>query len=394
MDSTKNSYEEDHKDEMASQNEGLKNSETGTNYLQSLFELFQKYGPDSAEKSDNESASAKDIDRQRFGNSFWMKMLLTYPYILVLLFIFSFFWDFPGDQTTIWGYTLHFEGLMKIITVSGLIGYGTNWLAITMLFRPLKKRPILGQGLIPAQKERIAFRLAQAVSRDLINPDLIKARISDVDIISMYRKKTITNLKSIIDNSDFRQELKELLVWYVREQMNDEKFRNSLTSSIMSQLDKSVENNNFDKLALKAYFFLRGNDPKALVDDALKQIPDVMVSEMGRVDELLDALPDKIEYHSESIETILTELIFTLIGELDVHDLIEDNIMKLEEGKLEALIKGTTNEQLQYIQYLGAVLGTIGGFVIWKPIISIVLMGTLTFVIVGLDKILMKKGKP
>ena len=35
------------------------------------------------------------------------------------------------------------------------------------------------------------------------------------------------------------------------------------------------------------------------------------------------------------------------------------------------MIKNATNEHLRVIQYLGAVLGTIGGFVIWEPVISL-----------------------
>ena len=47
-----------------------------------------------------------------------------------------------------------------IISVSGLIGYGTNYIAIRMLFRPVSKRPIWGQGLIPAQRDRIIVTLS------------------------------------------------------------------------------------------------------------------------------------------------------------------------------------------------------------------------------------------
>lgn len=367
------------------------NQDKEQGYVQNLFELLQKYGPGKSEQE--EISEIKDLPRQRFGNSLWMKVLLTYPYILLVAFIVSLLWDFPGMNTTLFGYTLHFEGLLKIITVSGLIGYGTNWLAITMLFRPLKRRPLLGQGLIPAQKDRIAYRLAEAVSRDLINPDLIKARISDVDIIAAYREKTIHNLKQIIDNPDFRRELKDLLIWSIKEQLNDDEFRNSLAESIISQLERGVEHSSFERLALKAYLIIRGSDAKNVVDQALLRVPDNLINEMGRLDEILDSLPKTIEGHSESIENVITELIFTLIGELDIHALIEDNIMKLDEGKLEALIKGTTNEQLQYIQYLGAVLGTLGGLVIWEPILSVTVMGLIVAIVVGLDTFLMNKGK-
>src|SRR5690554_4398669 len=60
------------------------------------------------------------------------------PWILTGLFGLSFFWDFDGIRINLLGLALPFEGLLRIISVSGLIGFLTNWIAITMLFRPLQ----------------------------------------------------------------------------------------------------------------------------------------------------------------------------------------------------------------------------------------------------------------
>jgi len=362
-------------------------------YLQSFWELFEKYSPASSEDDTDSSENVRKLARQKFGRSFWMKALLTYPYVLLAFFVYSFFWDFPNYQFFVEGFTFHLDGLIRIITVSGLIGYGTNWLAITMLFRPLKKHPILGQGLIPSQKSRIAFRLAEAVSRDLINPEIIKDKISNAEIITTYRKRSLHYLQNIINNNEFRTELKELIIWYIRDRMNDDEFRQTLTEGIVKQLDTAFEDNSLEKLALKAYRFVKGREIERMIDEGLKKVPDQLDEEMYRIDDVLDQLPDTIEYHSESIESLVTQLIFTMINELDVRELIEENILKLDESRLEMLIKGTTNEQLQYIQYLGAVLGTIGGFVIWAPILTIIIFSLITIVLVSTDTFLYRLQK-
>ncbi|HKJ32358.1 MAG TPA: DUF445 family protein [Balneolales bacterium] len=362
-------------------------------YLQSFWELFEKYSPTSSENDTVSSENVRKLARQKFGRSFWMKALLTYPYVLLAFFVYSFFWDFPNYQFFVEGFTFHLDGLIRIITVSGLIGYGTNWLAITMLFRPLKKHPILGQGLIPSQKSRIAFRLAEAVSRDLINPEIIKDKISNAEIITTYRKRSLHYLQNIINNNEFRTELKELIIWYIRDRMNDDEFRQTLTEGIVKQLDTAFEDNSLEKLALKAYRFVKGREIERMIDEGLKKVPDQLDEEMYRIDDVLDQLPDTIEYHSESIESLVTQLIFTMINELDVRELIEENILKLDESRLEMLIKGTTNEQLQYIQYLGAVLGTIGGFVIWAPILTIIIFSLITIVLVSTDTFLYRLQK-
>ncbi|MGN8226664.1 hypothetical protein [Gracilimonas sp. BCB1] len=81
-----------------------------------------------------------------------MNLLFVVPYLLLGVFIISFFWDFNGMSAELFGHTFSFEGLLRIISISGLIGFLTNWLAITMLFRPTHKRPILGRVLFPLRK--------------------------------------------------------------------------------------------------------------------------------------------------------------------------------------------------------------------------------------------------
>ncbi|MDX1591178.1 MAG: hypothetical protein R3283_04390, partial [Balneolaceae bacterium] len=70
-----------------------------------------------------------------------LKYLRPLPWILCILFAFSFFWDFQGYSFSLFQCTFPLEGFIIIISVSVFIVYLTNWIAITMLFRPLKKRP-------------------------------------------------------------------------------------------------------------------------------------------------------------------------------------------------------------------------------------------------------------
>lgn len=356
--------------------------------LSPLWDLIVKYGPSSASDKQLIQEKRTDPDQHKINHPLLMASLIGFPYLLIVIFVFSFFWDFNGYALTIAGSTYQLEGFLRIITVSGLIGFGTNWLAITMLFRPLKKRPILGQGLIPAQKERIAYRLAQAVSRDLINPEMIKAKLDDVDMISSYRRQWLDYVRNVTENPEFRMELKDLILLYVEEQLNNDELRQKIAESLIDQLERGVEHSQFERIALKTYRLIRGREMVHIVENSLLGIPETLKDEMQRLDELLDTLPDHLEMHSESIESVVTELIFTLISEIDVHDMIEENIMEMNESQLEGLIKGTTNEQLRYIQYLGAVLGTIGGLVIWEPLLSIIFLAGAGTLVVLLDMLL------
>ncbi len=318
-------------------------------------------------------------------------ILTTVPYLLALTFVFSFYWDFNGLEANFLGLSLRFEGLLKIISVSGLIGFFTNWLAITMLFKPAKKRPILGHGLIPAQKDRIAFRLSQAVSNDLINPEIIKKKINESEAISRYRERSTKYIKSIIDDPAFREDIKKWVIAYLDEMIADREIRAALAERILVQIEEAINDKSFEKVALKAYSYIKGQEMQQIVEEALIQIPASVESGLDKLDDLLDQLPKKIDEHSNVIENIVTSLLYKLINQLDVQALVEDNLRSYDEQHISNIIRSATNEQLRYIQYLGAILGLIGGFIIWEPLLSIIVLGSLSIFILALDQLLYKK---
>ncbi|HCO48040.1 MAG TPA: hypothetical protein DIT55_00785, partial [Spirochaetaceae bacterium] len=69
--------------------------------------------------------------------------------------------------------------------VGAVIGYFTNWLAIKMLFRPL--RPVhVGRfklpftpGILPRERLRLSESVGDTVSRELLSPEVFKARLDE-----------------------------------------------------------------------------------------------------------------------------------------------------------------------------------------------------------------------
>jgi uncharacterized membrane protein YheB (UPF0754 family) len=353
-------------------------------YGQQLWGIVQKQ---IEKRSDEKPSSINRIgpEKKESKHKVLLKLLFLFPIFLIVTFITSFYWDFDGIQTTLFGYLIEFDGLMRILSISGLIGFLTNWLAITMLFRPAKKRPIFGQGLVPAQKDRIAYRLAAAVSEDLINPNIIKQKIQESNAIAKYRAQATEYIREVIDDPEFRSELKILAVNYVDEMVAQPDVRANIAESIIHQIENNIEENSFEKVALKAYSFIKGQEMQSLVEDALTKLPGGVEKGLDKLDSFLDTLPDKIEANSSTIENVVTSLLYKLINQLDVHALVEDNLREYDEQRLEKLIKNASNDQLQYIQYLGAVLGTFGGFIIWKPIGSLLLLMLIISITLGLD---------
>ena len=322
-----------------------------------------------------------------------LPVLRLVPALLVVLFAFSFVWDFPGVSAIVFGRTLALDGLLRILSVSGLIGFATNWLAITMLFNPRHKRPVFGQGLIPAQRERVIFRLAKAVSEELINEEIIKQKIEEHQIIPKYREMALSVTRGVIEDPEFRAELKSLTADYAEQVLTSEQVRMRLAEVAVQKIEEHA-GEGLGRLALKAYRFLNEEDFKRRIDNAIRDLPTSLDAVLDEMDHLLDRVPKLIEAKSEEIEEWATRIVLGFVENLDVYTMIMSNMMQYDERQLENLLKRTTNEQLNYIKYLGGVLGFFGGLIIWKPVLALSLFGALGLLLWGLDALLfrMKAG--
>lgn len=314
-----------------------------------------------------------------------LPLMRAIPWLLLAAFALSFAWDFPGAEITIGGQVLVVEGLLRILSVSGLIGFGTNWLAITMLFRPRQKRPIVPQGLIPAQRERVIYRLAQAISQELINEDLIKQKIEASGAISRYRHQGVKTLKAIVEDEEFRDDLKVLTSNYVEAVLGSEVMRRKLSDLLIDKIQVGA-GSGLSGLALKLYRTFNETDFQNRIDRAVREIPGALDPMLDRLDNALDRVPDLVEDRADEIEDLATRTILGFVERLDVQAMIVENAQQFDEQRLEDLLKRTSNEQLNYIKYLGGILGVIGGFVIWEPLLALAVLTIVALSFWGVDE--------
>ena len=286
--------------------------------------------------------------------------------ILFLVFIGSFFWDA--------------DGILRILSVSGLIGFGTNWLAITMLFRPQHKRPLLGHGLIPAQKERIVDRLSTAVMRNLINPEAIREKLTSSGLFKQYLERFGAQTRELVSNEAFRADLNAFILDQVRVAVSDETFRRELADELMEHLEEAVSETRLEKMALSVYKKTRSEQWALIVDKAVVSLPELIEPRLVKVHDWLETTAEDLTKQADSIEQLLIDSVYDILIKLDLKSLMAQNLSRYDEGRLEILIKDATLEQLRYIQSLGGVLGTVGGLVIWNPVIA---LPALAFVIGG-----------
>ena len=313
-----------------------------------------------------------------------LPFLQLIPWALSALFIFSFFWDFPTTRLVLFDLELPLAGFLRITSVSGLIGFLTNWLAITMLFNPRERRPIFGQGLIPAQRERVIYRLARAVSEELINEEIIKQKIEESRIIPRYRELALSVTRGVVEDPAFRTELKALTASYMDEVLASPHVRERITAFLVEKVEQHV-GKGVGGIALRAYRFLNEADFQRRIELAVRELPNSVDAALDGIDHYLDRVPEKIEARSEEIEAWATRAILGFVENLNVYDMIISNMRQYDERQLERLLKNTANEQLNYIKYLGGLLGVVGGLVIWRPILALAALGAVGGLLIVLD---------
>lgn len=75
--------------------------------------------------------------------------------------------------------------LIWLPTVTGFIGWFTNWVAIKMLFRPRKSFHFLGlnwQGLIPRRRAQIASTIAEIIERDILSSHTLQNELKQINL--------------------------------------------------------------------------------------------------------------------------------------------------------------------------------------------------------------------
>jgi hypothetical protein len=322
-----------------------------------------------------------------------LPLLRAVPWALGALFALSFAWDAPGWALHAFGRTWPAEGLLRIASVSGLIGFLTNWLAVTMLFQPRQERPVFGQGLIPAQKERVAWRLSEAISEDLINEDVIKEKIRRSRIVRRYREKAVQAMHAVARDEAFRRDLKALAESYAQRVLRAPAVQKKIARFIIERLEAQA-GEGLGGVILGAYRTLGERDFRRRIDALVARLPESVEPALEEMDYLLDRLPAHLEKRSGRFEEATTRLVLRFVEDLDVQQMVRERMAAYDEQKLERLFKKTSNEQLNYIKYLGGILGTVGGLVIWAPGPALVFFTLVGLLLWLLDEMLFRMQAP
>jgi len=269
--------------------------------------------------------------------------------------------------------------IVKTLTVSGLIGYGTNYIAIRMLFRPVERRPIWGQGLIPSQKDRIIYTLAQGLHKHILSQELIRKRVEESGLVKKLNNLALEGTVGLLSDEELRGEMKDWINRSVKEFVAKEDVRQQIRLIVDQRLEQNLSKG-MERFILQTYKRMNKEKYEEAISKIAEEIPELAQQVVDKFENRVDRIAAYVRRSKGDTEEQLMNLFVELLDRIDITDLLARQMSHFDEAKLERMIWEATNEQLLYIQYLGTVLGVLGGLIIWSP----EFMGPLFVLIIGL----------
>lgn len=282
--------------------------------------------------------------------------------------------------------------------VGALIGYCTNYIAVKMLFRPL--RPIkIGNyvlpftpGIIPKRKPALAKALGNAVGNTLLTADDLKNTLLSDEVKNTVSTMLINQLQEVTKS---KQTVKDIVLSVTDEEQyleRKEKWTEEITNRIMDNLEKLdignivvtegkkavrekmsgsfvsmfLNDDLMDSLAqpigeaVEQYLYMEGRDYiEPLVS---KELDDFSQNEVGTVVTEMELdfmkISHKIEqWYEDGIEKFATPI----VEQFHISDIVEQKVNEMPVEDLEQLVLSVMKHELQMVVNLGALIGLVLG---------------------------------
>jgi len=226
--------------------------------------------------------------------------------------------------------------LISSVGIGAVIGYVTNYVAIKLLFRPYKPikigtLSIFPQGVIPREKNSLARKVGEVVKAYILSENEIKKIISS------------DNVKAEIEN------------------FIDKKIALLLSKNITEFTDK---NEIVDKLSVFIEKFVSEKFPMfaSFVNASMIESVFESVDFDVRIDSLINADKTKEMLKAEIIKFLEDEVPIIFI-KADIDKIVEEKVASFDEKTLEDMLFSLMKKHFGFINFAGAALGGIIGFV-------------------------------
>lgn len=276
--------------------------------------------------------------------------------------------------------------------VGAIIGYGTNWIAIKMLFRP-RKRIKIGKfivpftpGIIPKRKGKLAKAMGEMVGNHLFTKNDIQEilltseleeKIINRVLVSLASEKTLKNslLKGMDEKAYLQIREKTILLF-------GEKIKNGLLKAEVGTMIAKEGGEVIRKKVSSSMLKMFVTD--GLIDSVVKPLGaeiEVYIQEHGQ-EKIIPIVENEIN-HLENMtiknlmcnldkaelvngirnlyESFVLQNVPVLLDRLDIAKIVEDKVGRMDVLDLEKLLLAVMKKELGAIVNLGALIGLILG---------------------------------
>ena len=291
---------------------------------------------------------------------------------------------------------MHYLELISGPLIGGIIGYFTNFIAVKMLFRPLKPIKIgnmtlpFTPGIIPKRKDKLAEAIGNAVGHNLFTKQDMQELFQNSNVRNAILQGVLDKMEGVMDVS-----IEEVAKKFVKEETLERKkgdITDLLTAKIKDgilQLDLGTLIAEGASAVLKEKFqggmfsFFLNEDLISSVAEPIGREVEKYIETNGeqifrpvvknQLDDLLDmnteeALDtlgleaDKLKQAlNQAYDALVTENIERLLNHFDIAKTVQKKVEEMDVAELEKLVLSVMKKELDVIVNLGALIGFVIG---------------------------------
>ena len=278
------------------------------------------------------------------------------------------------------------------------IGYLTNWIAVKMMFRPLKPIKIgkwtmpFTPGIIPKNKDRIAKSIGNAISEHLLTEEDVKKNLLSEDVKESIRKRVIEVLNELLNNDKtlessicqiINNDSYNNLTQYITIALTDSILETIKESNMGDLIAKQIEMAANEKLkgsmlgifgvstiiskisseaSTKINEYIDENGHEFIfnmINKEITKLSNYKVSEL--INKIEDSEVDLVQISLNIYEKIILEKLSGMIKVIDISKIVTDKIDSMDMLELEELILEIMKKELNALVNLGAIIGFVLG---------------------------------
>lgn len=284
--------------------------------------------------------------------------------------------------------------------VGAVIGYCTNFIAVKMLFRPLKEVRIFGikvpftPGIIPKEQGRLARAIGGVVGKKLLTQDTLEAYLMSDQVENKIRSE-VNNLFDSLKKDEVV--LGDRINFLLAEEKKDGEILEIKTLISQKIYDKVKTMNLGEVFAQQAAItvkrkvqgsflammindqtidgflgpagdmineYIENNSPEMIYSKVDEEIDGLMKKPFGDVVSYLDVCG--IKYADLAVklyETFVVNKLGDILNHMNIEKIVEDKVNEMDVLEVENLLLSVIKKELNMVVNLGALIGFVLGII-------------------------------